>query len=345
MNFASDNTAGISAPILSAIEAANTGFSPSYATDALTREVESRMAEIFEHPVSVFVVTTGTAANALSLAALAPPWTAVLASHDAHVMTDECGAVEMFSGGARVTGIDGAYAKIDAEALRARLDDWPRGRPHALQPGALTISQASEFGAVWTPPEIEAIGAIAKAHGIGLHMDGARFANAVAALDCAPADISWRAGVDILSFGATKNGAMGAEAIVVFTPAVAETLEKRRMRSGHLVSKSRFVAAQWLAYLRDGHWLELAAHANAMAARLAAAIDASPGARLAAPTEANEVFAWLTDDIIGALRAAGAVFHEWPRHGGAGGESMVRLVASFATSTSETDRFGEILKA
>lgn len=350
MNFASDNTAGVSAPIMSAIQAANAGFVPSYGGDASTTGLAERFGEVFERPVSVFLVATGTAANALSLAALAPPWTAVLTSHDAHAMTDECGAVEMFSGGARVVGIEGAHARINLGDLSKRLAEWPGGRPHVLQPGAISVSQASELGAVWTPDELAELGAIAARHGLKVHMDGARFANAVAALGCAPADLTWRAGIAVMSFGATKNGAMGAEAIVVFDAEVAATIEQRRMRSGHLLSKSRFVAAQLHAYLDGGHWLDLAAHANAMAARLAAAIEAAPGARLALPTEANEVFAWIEDDAVAALRQAGAAFYEWSGSTatmglapGKAGERLVRLVTSFATAPDEIDRFAEAI--
>lgn len=349
MNFASDNTAGVAPRVMAALAAANAGHAPSYGGDDLTAALDARFAELFEREVAVFMVATGTAANALSIAALAPPWTAVLASHDAHVMTDECGAVEMFTGGARLVGLDGAHARIDLDGLAARLDSWPGGRPHILQPSAVTVSQASEFGAVWSPDALAALGEIAREHALGVHMDGARFANAVAALDCTPAEASWRAGVDILSFGATKNGAMGAEAIVVFDPALAESLSKRRMRAGQLLSKARFLAAQLLALTEDDYWIELAAHANAAAQTLAKAVATCPGARLAAPVEANEVFAWLPRATIAALKAAGARFYEWPGAGPMGADAappdsaLARLVASFATTQEETDGFAAVL--
>lgn len=351
MNFASDNTAGISDPILKAICDASTGVSPSYGGDDWTAALEKRMGEVFEADVAVFPVATGTAANILSLAAIAAPWSGILCSHDAHVMTDECGGAEMLTGGAKLFGIDGRRAKIDRAALAAALAGWPRGVPHHVQPSAISISQASEFGAVWTPDEVAGIGGIARACGLKVHMDGARFANAVAALGCAPADITWRAGVDILSFGATKNGALAAEAIVVFDRALAASLPYRRMKAGHLLSKSRFLAVQLLAYLEDGLWLELAAHANAMAGTIGAAVEAAAGARLAAPVEANEVFAYLEEPVDRALGEAGCTYHHWPSgmpdpaDPPREGEVLARFVASFQTTGQEVGRFAQVIGA
>ncbi|TCT13276.1 L-threonine aldolase [Tepidamorphus gemmatus] len=351
MNFASDNTAGVAAPILEAIAEASADFAGSYGGDRWTAALSARMAEVFEADVAVFPVVSGTAANILSMAAIARPWSGILCSHDAHIMTDECGGAEMLTGGAKLYGIDGRNAKIDVDVLSRRLETWPGGVPHHVQPAAISITQASEYGAVWTPEEVGAIGAVVRRHGLRLHMDGARFANAVAALGCAPADVTWRAGVDILSFGATKNGAMAAEAVIVFDRALADSLPFLRMRTGHLLSKSRFLAAQLLAYLDGGLWLELARHANRMAARLAAAIEATPAARLAAPVEANEVFAYLSASTDRALKAAGCAYHHWtsgipdaanpPREG----EVLCRFVASFQTSDAEVGRFAEIVGA
>lgn len=346
MNFASDNTAGVAEPILSALATANRGFASAYGADDMTAATIRRFAELFEREVDVFLVATGTAANALSIATFAEPWTAVLCSHNAHIMTDECGAVEMFSAGARLIGVDGLHGKPDAAILSDMLEKWPSGRPHVLQPSGISISQESEFGAVWTPDEVGALGDLARRHGLRLHMDGARFANAVAALGCAPADVTWRAGVDIMSFGATKNGALGAEAVVVFDRQLARTLAKRRMRAGQLISKSRFIAAQFLAYLDADLWLDLAGRANAMAARLAAGIEALPSARLAVPVQANEVFVWITPDAAERLRAAGARFYEWQgamsgvdTTGIDPGLRLVRLVTSFATDETQVDDF------
>lgn len=347
MNFASDNTAGIAAPILQAIADASTGFAGSYGGDRWTAALTERMAEVFEADVAVFPVASGTAANILSMASIARPWTGILCSHDAHIATDECGGAEMLTGGAKLYGVDGRHAKIDAAELTRRLETWPRGVPHHVQPAAISITQATEYGAVWAPEEVSSIGRIARAHDLRLHMDGARFANAIAALGSAPADVTWRAGVDILSFGATKNGAMAAEAVVVFDRALAEALPFQRMRTGHLLSKGRFLAAQLLAYLEGGLWLNLAGHANAMAARIGAAVEASPGARLAAPVEANEVFAFLGEAADRALKDAGCAYHHWtsgipdPANPPRKGEVLARFVASFQTREEEVDRFAE----
>lgn len=349
MQFASDNTAGISERILKAIAEASNGFAGSYGGDERTRALEARMADLFERDVTIFPVVTGTAANALSMAAIAAPWTGILCSHDAHVMTDECGAAEMFTGGAKLFGIDGRHAKFDADELARRLEAWPGGVPHHVQPAAVSISQVSEFGAVWSVSEVGAIGEIAKRNGLKLHMDGARFANAVAALGCAPADITWRAGVDILSFGATKNGALAAEAIVVFDPDLAASLAYRRMKAGQLLSKGRFLAAQFLAYLEDGHWLELAGHANAKASDLGAAIEAAPNCRLAVPVQANEVFAFIAPSVDRALTEAGAAYHDWPagipdpEDPPVDGEKLVRFVCSFQTTGQEVGRFAQVI--
>ncbi|MEJ8573840.1 low specificity L-threonine aldolase [Microbaculum marinum] len=349
MNFASDNTAGISERILKAINEASTGFAGSYGGDDATRALEARFAEVFETDLTVFPLATGTAANALSIATITPPWRAVLCSENAHIMTDECGAAEMFTGGAKLIGLAGRNAKYSARTLAERLETWPPGAPHHTQPASLSLSQASEFGSVWQPDELAEIGEVARAHGLKVHMDGARFANAVASLQCAPADITWRAGVDILSFGATKNGALAAEAIVVFDKELAASLPFRRMKTGHLLSKGRFLAVQLLAYLEDGHWLKLAGHSNAMATRLAEAIEASPKARLAAPVEANEVFAYLDHTVHEALQTAGADYHEWPmsvpdkEDPPREGEVLARFVASFQTSGQEVGRFAQVI--
>lgn len=349
MNFASDNTAGISDRILKAINEANSGFAGSYGGDASTEALEARISEVFETEAAVFPVATGTAANILATAAITPPWSTMLCSHNAHLMTDECGGAEMFTGGAKLIGIDGRYSKMSPDALRAALGSWPGGVPHHMQPASLSISQVSEFGSVWSVDEVAEIGGIAREHGLKFHMDGARFANAVAALGCAPADITWRAGVDILSFGATKNGALAAEAIVVFDKKLAASLPYRRMRSGHLVSKSRFLAVQLLAYLEDGHWLELADHANGMAQRIGSAIDTAANARLAAPVQANEVFAFISPSLDTALKAAGADYHDWPtsipdlNDPPVDGEVLVRFVASFQTTGQEVGRFAQIV--
>lgn len=331
MNFASDNTAGVAPEIMEAILAANKGSAMPYGADAISRQLEDRFAEIFEHEVAVFPVATGTAANALALASLTPPWGAVFCHEDAHIATDECGAPEFFSAGAKLITLAGEHGKLLPGTVEEHLGE--KGVVHNVQPAVLSMTQETEAGTLYRPEEVAAFGALARRHGIALHMDGARFANAVAGLGCAPAAITWRAGVDVFSFGATKNGAMGAEAVVVFDKARAGELGFRRKRAGHLLSKMRFVAAQLDAYLRDDLWLRNARHANAMAARLGAGLARLPGARLLHPVEGNEVFVELPEAAISKLGAAGFGFYRW------GSQPVLRLVAAFDTKIEDVDAF------
>jgi threonine aldolase len=331
MNFRSDNVAGIAPEILAAIAAVNDGTAPSYGADAVTERLERRVAELFEHEVAVFPVATGTAANALALATLTPAWGAIYCHEASHVQTDECGAPEFFAGGAKLLPLPGADAKLAPETVAGALLE--RGIVHHVQPAALSISQATEAGTLYRPSEIAALADLARRHGLGFHMDGARFANAAAALGCRPADLTWRAGIDVLSLGATKNGALAAEAVVFFAPERAAEFGFRRKRGGHLFSKMRFLSAQLDAYLADGLWLRLAAHANQMAARLSAGLAALPGARLRHPTEANEVFVELPEPAIAALSAAGVGFYRW----GGSASSCLRLVTAFDTRAADVD--------
>jgi threonine aldolase len=333
MDFSSDNAAGASAEIIAAIAAANSGSAAAYGADAITARLGEQFARLFDHEVAVFPVATGTAANALALAALTPPWGIVYCHEEAHVAIDECGAPEFFTGGAKLLPLPGEHAKLTPDAIAARLTE--RGFVHHAQPAAISISQSTEAGTLYRPGEIAALGAFARRERLALHMDGARFGNAVAALGCAPADITWRAGVDVLSFGATKNGALAAEAVIFFDPAKAAEFGYRRKRGGHLLSKMRFLSAQLEAYLAGGLWLANARHANAMASRLAAGLAHLPRARLRHPTEANEVFVELPDAAIRALAAEGFKFYRW-----GGAEALcLRLVASFATTADEVDSF------
>ncbi len=338
MNFASDNVAGAAPGVIEAVMRANAGAAPAYGNDEATRRVERLVGDLFGRDCAVFLVATGGAANALALAAMTPPWGAVFGHAECHAQVDECGGPEFFSGGARIVGLPGRHALIDAGELDARLSRGPWRPPHSVQPAAVTITQATELGTLYGPGDVAAIAEVARRHGLGLHMDGARFGNAVARLGCAPADITWRAGVDMLSLGLTKTGALMAEAVVVFDPARAETLAHRRKRAGHLVSKHRFLAVQVEAMLEDGLWLRLAAHANAMADRLAAGL-ARLGVRAAAPVEANLVFARLPHDMDARLKAAGALYYPWPSAAVDPGEGdPVRLACSFATTAEDVDR-------
>lgn len=345
MDFASDNASGASPQILRAIVAANDGFAPAYGADPWTQAAEARLREVFERDCSVFLLATGTAANALALAALAPPWGAIFCHEDAHVMNDECGAPEFYSAGAKLVGVEGDAGKIDPRALRESLEAFPRGLVKQVQPAALSLSQGAESGGLYSVDEIAALSALAREAGLRVHMDGARFTNALVALGCSPAQMTWQAGVDVLSLGASKNGALACEAVVVFDPEIGADMAFRRKRAGHTLSKGRFLGAQMLAWLEEGHWLDLARHANACAARLAEGLQAAPGVRLPWPTRINEVFAILPRATHEALQAAGARYYRWsPRRLSAADapgpdEAFVRLVASFATTTEDVERF------
>ncbi|QIB34236.1 threonine aldolase family protein [Ancylobacter pratisalsi] len=329
--FASDNMAGVSPAILDALGAANAGAMLSYGGDALSARVEARLSALFERDVAALLVSTGTAANALSLATLTPPWGAVLCHADSHIENDECGAPEFFTAGAKLVHVAGDHARIDPEAL-AETALRNRGDVHGVQPACVSITQTTELGTVYSLEHTRAIGAACRAAGLSLHMDGSRFANALVALDASPAEMTWKAGVDILSFGATKNGAMGVEAVILFDPARAGELAFRRKRGGHLTSKMRFLAAQMDAYLTDDLWLANARQANAMAARLAKGLAALEGVEMMGPVEANMMFARLPQPMIDGLLARGYKLYvdRW-------GARVVRLVTSFATTAEDVD--------
>jgi threonine aldolase len=330
-NFASDNVHGVAPAIMAALAEANVGTVPSYGDDAITARLNRRFAEIFECPVWVFPVATGTAANSLALAAVTPPWGAVLCHRMSHIAVDEANAPEFFTGGAKLTLIDGADGKLTADALGALLPGG-LGDVHHAQPAAVSLTQATESGTVYRPDEIANLSERAHAHGLAVHMDGARFANAVVHLGVAPAEVTWRAGVDVLSFGATKNGALAAEAVVFFKEAPARHFGFRRKRAGHLFSKMRFLSAQLDAYLTDALWLDNARHANAAAVRLAAGLRSLAGVALRHPVEANELFVEMPEPMIAALEAAGFTFYRWDAR-------SIRLVTAFDTETESVDEF------
>jgi threonine aldolase len=345
VNFASDNTAPVAPAILDALTAANKGYALGYGNDDWTKALERRFAEIFERDVAVFLVPTGTAANALALAHVSPPWGVVLCHAESHIATDECGAVEFFGSGLRLVGLPSEGGKIAPATLKKALAGYGGHRPHQMIPSALSITQASEAGTIYRAGEIAALAETAHGHSLALHMDGARFANALVRLNATPAQMTWRSGVDILSFGATKGGAMAAEAVVVFDPARAAYLGERRKRAGHLLSKHRFIAAQMLAFLADDYWLTLARHANAKAELLATRL-AAVGIKPVWPVEANLVFAVLPRALDAKLRAAGAGYYVRSSDSldiGAG-NVLVRLVTSFATTDDDVARFVELCK-
>jgi threonine aldolase len=348
MNFGSDNGAGVAPQILDAIVASSRVYAPAYGADEYTERAQALLSEAFETKVAAFLVATGTAANALALSALVNPWDAVFCHEEAHIHDDECGAPEFFAGGAKLVGIAGEGGKITPEGLRETLERFPRGLVKSAQPGALSLSQATEAGTIYGVSEVSELSSIAHRNGISVHMDGARFANALISAKATPADMTWRAGVDVLTLGATKNGALACEAVLFFDAARAANFAFQRKRGGQTLSKGRFLGAQMEAYLTDGLWLRLAERANASARRLARGLAATPGVRLAWPTEANEVFVVAPKAMVDRWRAAGAVFHEWstrslaPERASRNGEMLVRFVASFETESSEIDRLMSI---
>jgi threonine aldolase len=345
MEFASDNWAGIAPPVKAALDQASDGFAPAYGGDDLTAQVAHRFNEVFETDVKVYFVGTGTAANSLALAALAKPGGTMFAYHDSHLATDECNAAEFQTGGNKIVRLNGAGGRYSAETLGVALNAAASWRDNQGRMAAVSLTQATEIGSVHTRDEIEAIAAVARDYGLPVHMDGARFANALVAMGCSPAEATWKAGIDVMSFGATKNGCWCADAVVFFNHELAKDFEFIRIRAGHLLSKSRFVAAQFQGYLENDTWLDLAGRANAAARRLADGIVACAYGRLAWDAPANEVFAIWTSETSLRLRAAGARFGEWDGRsaladaGLTGGENLLRLVTSFATTDDQIDRF------
>lgn len=314
--FFSDNAATVHPVVMQALAAAN-HVDTAYDGDALSQSLDAAFSGLFETDCEVVWIPTGTAANSIILAHFVRPWQGILCYEEAHIEVDECGAPTFYSGGAKLMPLPGRGAKIDTAALKARIAGIRRD-VHQVQPAAVSITNATEYGLAWRADEVGAISEIAKGAGMKLHMDGARFANAVAFLGCAPADVTWRAGVDALSFGFTKNGAMMAEAIVFFGGSGGAGVRELKKRGGHLLSKGRFVAAQIRAMLNGDLWLANARAANAGAAKLAAAC----GNRLMYPVEANELFVRLTTDEAAKLRGAGFDFYDW-------GEGAARLVVSW----------------
>lgn len=306
MRFYSDNTATACPEILAAIHEVNQGRVKAYGDDEWTQRLDQVLGDYFGTEVRAFAVLTGTAANALSLATLSPPYGAIYAHQEAHLVNDECGASEFFTSGARVVVVGGPNGKLTAETLGAALDARPVSL-HSNQPAAVSITQATEVGTAYRPEEVAAITELAHRYNLKVHMDGARFANAVEFLGCAPADVTWRAGIDVLSFGATKNGALAAEAVVFFDKNLVKDFELRRKRAGHLISKSRYVSAQLLAYVQNGVSRRNAARANAFARK----IGVAAGPALMFPVEANELFLSLGDAQKQRLRDAGFSFYDW----------------------------------
>ena len=349
MIFASDNWAGASPNVVDALAIAAGSSHPAYGADDITKAVERRFAELFEHDVAVLLVASGTVANALALSAYARPGGVVFCHRHAHIAVDEAGATSFFGGGITLTTLDGPNGTFAPATLAAALEQMKDHVPHTGQPVAVSVTEITELGVAYRPEQVRAIADVAHEHSSAVHMDGARFSNAVAGLGVSPADITWRAGVDVLSFGGTKNGCIAAEAVVFFDPAPARDAVFQRQRAGQGFSKNWFIAAQFGAYLKDNHWLELAGHSNRMAARLAAAIAASGNGRLASKPDGNEIFAVLPKEADRRLREAGAVYYPWsaetlPEAARPGPDEVsVRLICGWQTMAEEVDRFAAVL--
>ncbi len=332
MDFTSDNITGVCPEIMAALLACNEGRQASYGADAFTERLNARYSEIFEREVAVFPVVTGTAANALCLSVFCPPYGKIYCHEAAHITQDECGAPECFTSGAKLVSLQGGQGKIPLAALQAEL-----GKGHSLhggKPAVLSLTQATEAGTLYVTDEVRALADVAHAHDLAVHMDGARFANALATLQCSPAELTWKSGVDVLCLGATKNGALAAEAVIFFDPDRAADTEYRRKRSGHLLSKLRYISAQLEAYVEDDLWRRNAGHANRMAARLAQGLQ-DAGFPPAYPVQANEVFVHLPEPLIHSLEQAGAGFYRWE------GErsTLIRLVTAYDTPVEAVERF------
>jgi len=332
MRFFSDNAAAAHPKVIEAIAASNR-LDTAYDGDQWSQKLDGAFSELFETSVRAFWVTTGTAANCLALAALCPPYRAILCHRDAHIEVDEAGAPGFFTGGAKLVLLDGPGAKVTPDAAAAACDAI-RDDVHQVQPTAISITNATEYGLVYRAGEVAALGELARQRGLGLHMDGARFANALATTGGTPADVTWRAGVDVLSFGFTKNGGLNAEALILFRTELADEIAVRRKRAGHLASKGRMLAAQILALLEDGLWLDNARAANGAAQALA---QAAPD-RLIYPVEANELFLRASDAEAERLRAQGVDFYEW-------GPGQIRLVTSWDSDPRAVGRLAAALAA
>ncbi len=347
MHFVSDNTGPVHPNVMEALSRANAGNALPYGADDLTRTAVARIREIFEAPeAEVFLVTTGSAANALSLAALARPWDAVFCSKLAHVQVDECNAPEFFTGGAKLRLVPSPHGLMTAEALEKTIEavsgpDYPD-----FQRGPVSLTQLTERGTRYRVEEIAALTAVARHYGLSVHMDGARFANALVALGCSPADMSWKAGIDALSFGGTKNGLMSVEAIVFFDPAKARSLPFRRARGAHRLSKHRYLAAQMVAYLEDDLWLDMARTANEAGRRLADGLRAIPGVRMIHEPAANMIFAEWPRSGHQRLHAAGAEYDLKPERLEGPDEAAVaaRLVCDWSCPHADVDRFVELVR-
>ncbi|MCD0461752.1 threonine aldolase family protein [Roseiconus lacunae] len=350
MYFASDNWAGAADEIAESLRQHSGGFSPAYGESDLDKRLEERFNELFEREVAVFFVGTGTAANSLALSATNRPGGFVLCHREAHLIEDECGAPEFFTSGARLAPIDGAHGKLDLQRLREGLERFDPNFVHHGQPMAVSLTQATEVGTVYSCEELQAIADLTHSFGLPLHMDGARFANAMVRLGVTPAEMTWKSGIDILSFGGTKNGCWCAEALVFMNPERAKQLPFIRKRAAQLFSKTRFIAAQFHAYLDDDLWISLAKHANSMADELGERLNQFSNLRVAWKCQSNELFVTMPKQLAKRLLDQGAKFYPWPVPAEfapklAAGDGLYRLVTSFATEREQIDQLVAAIEA
>ncbi|HQS84702.1 MAG TPA: low specificity L-threonine aldolase [Alphaproteobacteria bacterium] len=333
MNFKSDNTVPVNPEIINAISASNHGYQASYGADEYSLKLQKRLSDIFEKDVLVYLTNTGTAANSLALSALVKPYELIFCSSQAHIYTDECGAPEFYAGGAKMMPIESLNGKIDLDPINEQIQVSLSLRPHGQKPGCVSLTQATEAGTVYTIRELEEISEFCKKQSLPIHMDGARFANSLVHLQCRPADITWKAGVDVMSFGATKNGALCAEAILFFNHKYAENFDYLHKRSGQLMSKSRFFACQFLSYLEEDLWLKNAQNANQKAQELAQ-VFRKHDIEIVHEVQANEVFVKLSPECYEYLQKKGCGFYEW----GASTSDLCRFVTSWVTSKSDIEQ-------
>ena len=339
-NFRSDNETPVAAAIMKAILEANSGTAWAYAEDDWSAKLDQAFSDLFRTQATVLPVSTGTVANSIALATVTPPWGSVFCHSGAHILNDECGAPEFFGNGLRLVPVEGEQGKLNPDALEKAVRATEGHGVHSYKPAALSLTQATEGGTVYSIKEIRALCDMAHDMGMKTHMDGARFGNAIASLGCHPAQISCEAGIDMLSFGASKNGCMAAEALVIFNqPQWRETAERLRKRSGHLLSKMRYVSAQLLAYIENDRWLDMAAHANRQAANFAEVVNNHHQASLENPVEANEVFVKWTKEGFDHLESQGIQFLQWP-----GRDDLARFVFGHSTSEEDTSLLVECMR-
>jgi threonine aldolase len=340
-NFASDNVAPVCPELMAALTAENNGPAFGYGNDPTTERMERNLRDLFGCSLRAFPVATGTSANVLGLSVLTPPYGSIYCHDLSHIEVDECGAPEFYTAGAKLVLQPGANGKMAVKDVAANLEKSGAGVVHHVQPAVVNLTQVTDCGTVYTADEVSEFGELCRNHNLALHMDGARFANAVSALGCEPADITWKAGVDVLSFGVTKNGGMAVEAVIIFDEKKAQEFEFRRKRGAHLFSKMRYLSAQLARYTEDGLWLDLASNANEMARRLSDGLLKISGVRVEYPVDANMIFAFLSEKTIEQLEKSDFMFYVMgPRN-----EARVRLVTSWNTTAQEVDQFLDIVRA